>query len=132
MNIACVIQEEQRSEIARLNKELDRNTCIYEKKLSVLHSTMINLKNEVFMRNLLHRQAAQLHHATLSYSSESPAMTAYLAPHEHTHKRFPERLAPFKNNVPRPPTAFTEVRWETWFVFGENFNYHPFDYSWFF
>ncbi|KAL5257024.1 hypothetical protein ACHWQZ_G012074 [Mnemiopsis leidyi] len=102
------LEEEQRTEIARLNKELDRNTCIYEKKLSVLHSTMINLKNEVFMRNLLHRQAAQLHHATLSYSSESPAMAAYLAPHEHTHKRFPERLAPFKSHVPRPPTAFTE------------------------
>lgn len=60
------------------------------------------------MRNLLHRQAAQLHHATLSYSSESPAMNTYLAPHEHTHKRFPERLAPFKT-LPRPPTAFTEV-----------------------
>ena len=69
---------------------------------------MINLKNEVFMRNLLHRQAAQLHHATLSYASDSPAMTAYLAPHEHTHKKFPERLAPFKSH-PRPPTAFTEV-----------------------
>ncbi|XP_063674842.1 uncharacterized protein C10orf67, mitochondrial-like isoform X4 [Bolinopsis microptera] len=101
------LEEEQRTEIARLNKELDRTTCIYEKKLSVLHSTMINLKNEVFMRNLLHRQAAQLHHATLSYASDSPAMTAYLAPHEHSHKKFPERLAPFKSH-PRPPTAFTE------------------------
>lgn len=102
------LEEEQRTEIGRLNKELDRTTCIYEKKLSVLHSTMINLKNEVFMRNLLHRQAAQLHHATLSYSSESPAMTAYLTTHEHNHKRFPERHAPFKTHIPRPPTVFTE------------------------
>ena len=56
-----MLDEEQRGEIVRLNKELDRTTCIYEKKLQVLHSTMINLKNEVYMRNLLHRHAAQLH-----------------------------------------------------------------------
>jgi len=100
------LEEEQRTEISRLNKELDRVTCIYEKKLSVLHNTLINLKNEAFMRNLLHRQAASLHQATLSYSNESPAMNAYLAPKEHTHKRFPERHAPMRSL--RPPTVFTE------------------------
>eukprot|EP00116_Pleurobrachia_bachei_P001947 sb/3462209/ len=102
------LEEEQRTEIARLNKELDRTTLIYEKKLSVLHNTMINLKNEVFMRNLLHRQAAQLHHATLTYSTDSPV--SYMGSHEHGHKRFPERHAPLRSIHPnRPPTVFTEV-----------------------
>ena len=58
------------------------------------------------MRNLLHRQAAQLHHATLTYSAESPSV---INTHQHSHKKFPERHAPLRSITQRPPTVFTEV-----------------------
>ncbi|ELU02583.1 hypothetical protein CAPTEDRAFT_220477 [Capitella teleta] len=68
------VEESQRSEqrmlaeIAKLKKEIDRVHRTWEKKFAILQQSLHALKDESFIRQTMQRQAATLHHASISYA----------------------------------------------------------------
>ncbi|RUS72495.1 hypothetical protein EGW08_019749, partial [Elysia chlorotica] len=65
-------EDKLRAEISRLNSELEKAHRTWEKKFAILQQSMHALKDESYLRQTLQRQAAQLHHATVSYSADMP------------------------------------------------------------
>ena len=61
------IEKKQRAEIARLQKELDRNVKMWELKVKILQENIHALKDEMFLRTTLQRQAAKMRQAALTY-----------------------------------------------------------------
>ncbi|XP_052801106.1 uncharacterized protein C10orf67, mitochondrial-like [Mya arenaria] len=61
-----------REEVARLKKEIERIHKTWEKKFAILQQSLHALKDESYIRQQLQRQAANLHHAAVSYSVDSP------------------------------------------------------------
>ncbi|XP_022086774.1 uncharacterized protein C10orf67, mitochondrial-like isoform X2 [Acanthaster planci] len=59
-------------EVARLKKELARTTRMWEKKFAILQKSLYALKDESFVRQTLQKQAATLHHASVSYAADTP------------------------------------------------------------
>ncbi|XP_071803475.1 uncharacterized protein [Asterias amurensis] len=59
-------------EVERLKKELARTTKMWEKKFAILQKSLYALKDESFVRQTLQKQAATLHHASVSYSADAP------------------------------------------------------------
>eukprot|EP00057_Strongylocentrotus_purpuratus_P007242 XP_011661716.1 PREDICTED: calponin homology domain-containing protein DDB_G0272472 [Strongylocentrotus purpuratus] len=66
------LEKHLRGEIARLKKELAKSTKLWEKKFSVLQRSMYALKDESYLRQTLQKQAATLHHATVTYANDAP------------------------------------------------------------
>ena len=62
-----VIERKQRAEIVRLHKRIEHLTKLSEMKIKVLNEQIYALKNEMFMRNTLHRQTAKVKQATVTY-----------------------------------------------------------------
>ncbi|KAK6166394.1 hypothetical protein SNE40_023098 [Patella caerulea] len=61
-----------KEEIARLKKEIERIHRTWEKKFAILQQSLHALKDESYLRQTLQRQAANLHHAAVSYAVDSP------------------------------------------------------------
>ncbi|XP_072021834.1 uncharacterized protein [Amphiura filiformis] len=61
-----------RNEVLRLKREITRSTKMWEKKFSIMQKSMYALKDESYVRQTLQKQAAALHHASVSYSSDVP------------------------------------------------------------
>ncbi|XP_038049411.1 uncharacterized protein C10orf67, mitochondrial-like [Patiria miniata] len=59
-------------EVTRLKKELARTTRMWEKKFAILQKSLYALKDESFVRQTLQKQAATLHHASVSYAADTP------------------------------------------------------------
>lgn len=55
-----------------MKKEIDRIHRAWEKKFAILQQSLHALKDESFVRHTMQRQAAQLHQAAISYSSDAP------------------------------------------------------------
>ncbi|XP_031561088.1 uncharacterized protein C10orf67, mitochondrial-like isoform X3 [Actinia tenebrosa] len=75
------IERKQRTEISRLQKELDRANKMWEMKVTILQQTMHALRDESFLRTSLQRQAAKLQHAAVVYASSGPAVIPLQDPH---------------------------------------------------
>jgi hypothetical protein len=118
----------QKKEIDRLQMEVDNAGKTSELKLAIMQKNFHAFKDEAFIRKSLQRQAAQLHHATVSYAvggGGNPAMHGHIQSprtkslsksreerHEHymhvfsSHKPLPEvheRDDEF-GHLPEPPT----------------------------
>lgn len=61
-----------REEVARLKREIERIHRTWEKKFAILQQSLHALKDESYIRQQLQRQAANLHHAAVSYSADTP------------------------------------------------------------
>ncbi|XP_050418212.1 uncharacterized protein C10orf67, mitochondrial isoform X2 [Patella vulgata] len=61
-----------KEEISRLKKEIERIHRTWEKKFTILQQSLHALKDESYLRQTLQRQAANLHHAAVSYAVDSP------------------------------------------------------------
>ncbi|XP_046883077.1 uncharacterized protein C10orf67 homolog, mitochondrial [Hypomesus transpacificus] len=61
-----------RSQTAKLQKELFRSNELWEVKFEVLNRSFHAVKDEMFLRQTLQRQAAQLQHASVTYTMETP------------------------------------------------------------
>ncbi|XP_060551764.1 uncharacterized protein C10orf67, mitochondrial-like isoform X1 [Ruditapes philippinarum] len=61
-----------REEVARLKREIERIHRTWEKKFAILQQSLHALKDESYIRQQLQRQAANLHHAAVSYSADAP------------------------------------------------------------
>jgi len=68
------LEKKQKSEILRLQKELERVNKTWEMKVTILQQTLHALKDESFLRTTLQRQAARLQHAAVAYASDGPAV----------------------------------------------------------
>ncbi|KAL9967019.1 hypothetical protein ACROYT_G025174 [Oculina patagonica] len=68
------LEKKQKSEILRLQKELDRVNKTWEMKVTILQQTLHALKDESFLRTSLQRQAARLQQAAVVYASDGPAV----------------------------------------------------------
>nr|XP_015208957.1 PREDICTED: uncharacterized protein C10orf67 homolog [Lepisosteus oculatus] len=62
------IEKQQRKQIESLRKQLDRTIRMWEKKFDILKQSFHAIKDEMFLRQMLQRQAATLHHASVSYT----------------------------------------------------------------
>ncbi|XP_028395082.1 uncharacterized protein C10orf67, mitochondrial-like isoform X2 [Dendronephthya gigantea] len=62
------------AEIAGLRKELDRVNKTWEMKVTILKQSIHALKDEAFLRATLQKQAARLHHASVTYASDGPVI----------------------------------------------------------
>ena len=51
-----------------MKEEIERIHRMWEKKFSILQASMHALKDESYLRQTLQRQAATLHHASVSYA----------------------------------------------------------------
>nr|XP_032822385.1 plectin-like [Petromyzon marinus] len=60
--------EDQRAQITRLMKQLERTNKMWEQKFAVLQQSLHAVKDEMFLRTSLQRQAAILHHAAVGYT----------------------------------------------------------------
>merc|ERR1719239_717282 len=65
-------EDKLRAEISRLQAEVEKAHRTWEKKFAILQQSMHALKDESYLRQTLQRQAAQLHHAAVSYSHDMP------------------------------------------------------------
>ncbi|XP_053373303.1 uncharacterized protein C10orf67, mitochondrial-like isoform X6 [Mercenaria mercenaria] len=61
-----------REEVARLKREIERIHRTWEKKFAILQQSLHALKDESYIRQQLQRQAANLHHAAVSYAADTP------------------------------------------------------------
>ncbi|KAJ8024918.1 hypothetical protein HOLleu_34972 [Holothuria leucospilota] len=61
-----------RMEINRLKKELARTTKMWEKKFAILQKSLYAIKDESYLRQTLQKQAAALHHVSVSYAADRP------------------------------------------------------------
>ncbi|KAL4222964.1 hypothetical protein ACF0H5_019005 [Mactra antiquata] len=61
-----------RDEVIRLKREIERIHKTWEKKFAILQQSLHALKDESYIRQQLQRQAANLHHAAVSYSADTP------------------------------------------------------------
>ncbi|KAM4687287.1 uncharacterized protein C10orf67 homolog, mitochondrial [Discoglossus pictus] len=64
------IKEEHEKTIQRLQRELERTNKTWEKKLEILKQSFHAIKDEMFLRQSLHRQAMNLHKVSVSYMTE--------------------------------------------------------------
>ncbi|XP_030629400.1 uncharacterized protein C10orf67 homolog, mitochondrial [Chanos chanos] len=58
----------QKKLIIRLEKKLDLTNQMWEKKFEILRESFHTIKDEMFLRHMLQRQAAMLHQASVSYT----------------------------------------------------------------
>ncbi|OWF51040.1 Uncharacterized protein C10orf67 [Mizuhopecten yessoensis] len=65
-------EDRLRDEINRLKGEIEKIHKIWEKKFAILQQSMHALKDESYIRQTLQRQAATLHHASVSYAADTP------------------------------------------------------------
>ncbi|XP_019897816.2 uncharacterized protein C10orf67 homolog, mitochondrial [Esox lucius] len=63
------VETVQKKQIERLQKQLFRSNGIWEKKFEILKASFHAIKDEMFLRQTLQRQAASLQHASVSYTS---------------------------------------------------------------
>ncbi|KAG5286863.1 hypothetical protein AALO_G00019600, partial [Alosa alosa] len=63
---------EQKAEIQRYKKELRITSRAWEKRFEILRKNFHAIKDEMFLRNNLQRQAAALHYASVSYTLDVP------------------------------------------------------------
>ncbi|XP_035827039.1 uncharacterized protein C10orf67, mitochondrial isoform X2 [Aplysia californica] len=66
-------EDKLKTEILRLQAEVEKAHRTWEKKFAILQQSMHALKDESYLRQTLQRQAAQLHHAAVSYSTDMPS-----------------------------------------------------------
>eukprot|EP00794_Sanderia_malayensis_P003607 gene3607-4116_t len=62
------VERQQRSELTRLQKDLEKSNKTWELKVTILQQTMHALKDEMFIRTSLQRQSAKLQHAAITYA----------------------------------------------------------------
>ncbi|XP_069110690.1 uncharacterized protein C10orf67, mitochondrial-like isoform X3 [Argopecten irradians] len=65
-------EDRLRDEILRLKGEIEKVHKVWEKKFAILQQSMHALKDESYIRQTLQRQAATLHHASVSYAADTP------------------------------------------------------------
>ncbi|XP_069499482.1 uncharacterized protein C10orf67 homolog, mitochondrial [Ambystoma mexicanum] len=64
--------EGQRKTIESLKKQIEQNNRIWEKKFAILKQSLHSIKDEMFLRQSLQRQAANLHRVAVTYAVEAP------------------------------------------------------------
>ncbi|XP_078518555.1 uncharacterized protein C10orf67, mitochondrial-like [Lissotriton helveticus] len=64
--------EVQRKTINILRNQLEQNNKIWEKKFAILRQSLHAIKDEMFLRQSLQRQAATLHRVAVTYAVEGP------------------------------------------------------------
>ncbi|KAM4028596.1 uncharacterized protein C10orf67 homolog, mitochondrial [Anomaloglossus baeobatrachus] len=64
------VKEEDAKTIERLQKELERLNKTWEKKFDILKQSFHAIKDEMFLRQSLHRQAMNLHRVSVSYMAD--------------------------------------------------------------
>ncbi|XP_077347091.1 uncharacterized protein C10orf67 homolog, mitochondrial [Lithobates pipiens] len=64
------VREEDLKTIDRLQRELDRLNKTWEKKFQILKQSFHAIKDEMFLRQTLHRQAINLHKVSVSYMTD--------------------------------------------------------------
>ncbi|XP_066922039.1 uncharacterized protein C10orf67, mitochondrial-like [Clytia hemisphaerica] len=62
-----MLEKRQRAEIARLYKKLEALSAVSDMKIRVLNEHIHSLKDEMFLRQTLHRQTAKVKQATVTY-----------------------------------------------------------------
>ncbi|KAM5158312.1 uncharacterized protein C10orf67 homolog, mitochondrial [Mantella aurantiaca] len=67
--LLCVREEDLKT-IDRLQRELDRLNKTWEKKFEILKQSFHAIKDEMFLRQTLHRQAMNLHKVSVSYMTD--------------------------------------------------------------
>ncbi|XP_066545248.1 uncharacterized protein C10orf67 homolog, mitochondrial [Amia ocellicauda] len=70
------IEKQQRRQIESLKMQLDRANRTWEKKFEILKQSFHAIKDEMFLRQTLQRQAATLHHTSISYVIDTPGAHA--------------------------------------------------------
>lgn len=65
-------EQKLKEEIQRLKQEIERVHRTWEKKFAILQQSLHALKDESYLRQTLQRQAAALHHAAVSYATDTP------------------------------------------------------------
>ncbi|CAH2282263.1 Hypothetical predicted protein [Pelobates cultripes] len=64
------MNEDQEKSIERLRRELERVNKAWEKKFEILKHSFHAIKDEMFLRQSLHRQAMNLHRVSVSYMED--------------------------------------------------------------
>ncbi|XP_040208448.1 uncharacterized protein C10orf67 homolog, mitochondrial [Rana temporaria] len=70
IKILLSVREEDLKTIDRLQRELDRLNKTWEKKFQILKQSFHAIKDEMFLRQTLHRQAINLHKVSVSYMTD--------------------------------------------------------------
>ncbi|XP_063777662.1 uncharacterized protein C10orf67 homolog, mitochondrial [Pseudophryne corroboree] len=69
------VKEEDAKTIERLQRELERINKTWEKKFDILKQSFHAMKDEMFLRQSLHRQAVNLHRVSVSYMTDGAVCT---------------------------------------------------------
>lgn len=99
------IEQQQRKQMNSLKKQLDLLNRTWEKKFSVLKQSFHAVKNEMYLRQTLERQAATLHSASISYVVDSSGVRHAMKPTEDGSKmafRYSAPGEPLPNIGSRP------------------------------
>lgn len=90
-----------RMENNRLRKELARTTKMWEKKFAILQKSLYAIKDESYLRQTLQKQAAALHHVSVSYGTDRPIGMIPTTNEPSPVKKSPLQPLP---NISRPAT----------------------------
>ncbi|XP_039269090.2 uncharacterized protein LOC120344073 [Styela clava] len=90
-----LILQQQQSEVSVLKSRLQRTQKQWEKKFSVLRSSLHALKDESYIRQQLQKQSASLKYASISYGTDN-----MVAPHQSAVP--PPAAGPLNPNKPLP------------------------------
>ncbi|XP_052248304.1 uncharacterized protein C10orf67, mitochondrial-like isoform X2 [Dreissena polymorpha] len=91
-----------REEVARLKKEIERIHKTWEKKFAILQQSLHALKDESYIRQQLQRQAANLHHAAVSYAVDAPIGITPSKHHGSPTKRPLPDIPKYGKSIPPP------------------------------
>ncbi|XP_039610175.1 uncharacterized protein C10orf67 homolog, mitochondrial isoform X2 [Polypterus senegalus] len=91
--------KEQEKEIESLRKQLERINLMWDKKFAVLKQSFYAIKDEMFLRQTLQRQAATLHQASINYMFDSPGVTRALNTEQDASKGIFSTPAPPLPNI---------------------------------
>ncbi|KAM3929647.1 uncharacterized protein C10orf67 homolog, mitochondrial [Leptodactylus fuscus] len=97
------VREEDAKTIERLQKELERINKTWEKKFDILKQSFHAIKDEMFLRQSLHRQAMNLHRVSVSYmvpNGSHADVTLDAAPTD----------LPVRNNIFLPSMPLPQIR----------------------
>ncbi|XP_018413453.1 PREDICTED: uncharacterized protein C10orf67 homolog, mitochondrial [Nanorana parkeri] len=97
------VREEDLKTIDRLQRELDRLNKTWEKKFEILKQSFHAIKDEMFLRQTLHRQAMNLHKVSVSYMTDGTLGS--LPPDLPVRNNFYPLSLPLPQIGAKPPSA---------------------------
>ncbi|XP_066514314.1 uncharacterized protein C10orf67, mitochondrial-like isoform X1 [Hoplias malabaricus] len=98
-------ERSHKEQIDRLQEQVEMTNRVWEKKFEILRKNFHAIKDEMFLRQSLQRQAAVLHQAPVSYTMDAPLSHHWRSPEESSLQK-----TSFSTKTPLPSIGPRETQ----------------------